>query len=47
MLQHALCDRVCLACRGYLMTQILGGVWATRFGGKAVLGAGVVGAQLL
>jgi hypothetical protein len=38
---------VCPARRGYLMTQILGGVWATRFGGKAVLGAGVVGALLL
>ncbi|KAK3161018.1 hypothetical protein QOZ80_1BG0070570 [Eleusine coracana subsp. coracana] len=27
---------------GYLLTQILGGIWADRFGGKAVLGFGVV-----
>lgn len=27
---------------GYLLTQILGGVWADRFGGKVVLGFGVV-----
>lgn len=27
---------------GYLLTQILGGVWADRFGGKIVLGFGVV-----
>ncbi len=27
--------------RGYLCTQVLGGVWADRFGGKVVLGAGV------
>lgn len=28
--------------RGYLLTQILGGIWADRFGGKLVLGLGVV-----
>lgn len=28
--------------RGYLLTQILGGVWADKFGGKRVLGFGVV-----
>lgn len=28
--------------RGYLLTQVLGGVWADRFGGKRVLGFGVV-----
>uniref|UniRef100_A0A0A9GJ47 Major facilitator superfamily (MFS) profile domain-containing protein n=1 Tax=Arundo donax TaxID=35708 RepID=A0A0A9GJ47_ARUDO len=27
---------------GYLLTQILGGIWADRFGGKIVLGFGVV-----
>lgn len=27
---------------GYLLTQILGGVWADRFGGKVVLGFGVI-----
>ncbi|KAF8696623.1 hypothetical protein HU200_036240 [Digitaria exilis] len=27
---------------GYLLTQILGGIWADRFGGKVVLGFGVV-----
>lgn len=27
---------------GYLLTQVLGGVWADRFGGKIVLGFGVV-----
>lgn len=27
---------------GYLMTQIVGGIWADRFGGKVVLGFGVV-----
>ena len=27
---------------GYLLTQVLGGVWADRFGGKVVLGFGVV-----
>jgi len=27
---------------GYLVTQVAGGVWADRFGGKLVLGAGVV-----
>ncbi|KAL5201545.1 hypothetical protein ABZP36_035899 [Zizania latifolia] len=27
---------------GYLLTQILGGIWADRFGGKTVLGFGVV-----
>jgi ACS family sodium-dependent inorganic phosphate cotransporter len=29
-------------CRGYLLTQVLGGIWADRFGGKLVLGLGVV-----
>ena len=29
-------------CRGYLLTQVAGGVWADRFGGKKVLGFGVV-----
>jgi len=29
-------------CRGYLLTQILGGVWADRYGGKVVLGFGVI-----
>lgn len=28
--------------RGYLLTQVLGGVWADRFGGKRVLGFGVL-----
>ncbi|CAH8287604.1 unnamed protein product [Eruca vesicaria subsp. sativa] len=27
---------------GYLLTQILGGIWADKFGGKVVLGFGVV-----
>eukprot|EP00879_Flechtneria_rotunda_P026780 GHRR01028604.1.p1 GENE.GHRR01028604.1~~GHRR01028604.1.p1 ORF type:complete len:406 (+),score=128.53 GHRR01028604.1:292-1509(+) len=27
---------------GYLLTQVLGGIWADRFGGKVVLGLGVV-----
>ncbi|XP_010556546.1 PREDICTED: ascorbate transporter, chloroplastic [Tarenaya hassleriana] len=27
---------------GYLLTQILGGIWADKFGGKAVLGFGVI-----
>lgn len=27
---------------GYLLTQVAGGVWADRFGGKKVLGFGVV-----
>lgn len=27
---------------GYLLTQILGGVWADRYGGKVVLGFGVI-----
>ncbi|WIA14652.1 hypothetical protein OEZ85_003155 [Tetradesmus obliquus] len=27
---------------GYLLTQVLGGIWADRFGGKLVLGLGVV-----
>jgi Major Facilitator Superfamily len=30
------------ACRGYLMTQVLGGIAADRLGGKVVLGLGVV-----
>lgn len=30
------------SCRGYLLTQVLGGVWADKFGGKKVLGFGVV-----
>lgn len=29
-------------CRGYLLTQVAGGIWADRFGGKVVLGFGVV-----
>ena len=29
-------------CRGYLLTQVAGGVWADKFGGKKVLGFGVV-----
>jgi len=29
-------------CRGYLLTQVLGGVWADKFGGKKVLGFGVI-----
>ena len=29
-------------CRGYLLTQVLGGIWADRFGGKLVLGMGVI-----
>ena len=32
----------CLLCRGYLLTQVAGGVWADRFGGKRVLGFGVI-----
>eukprot|EP00878_Enallax_costatus_P018147 GHUV01019094.1.p1 GENE.GHUV01019094.1~~GHUV01019094.1.p1 ORF type:complete len:289 (+),score=73.97 GHUV01019094.1:118-867(+) len=27
---------------GYLLTQVLGGIWADKFGGKLVLGLGVV-----
>ncbi|GMH41995.1 hypothetical protein BSKO_09914 [Bryopsis sp. KO-2023] len=27
---------------GYLLTQVIGGIWADRFGGKAVLGFGVL-----
>ncbi len=27
---------------GYLLTQVLGGVWADRYGGKVVLGFGVI-----
>jgi MFS transporter, ACS family, solute carrier family 17 (sodium-dependent inorganic phosphate cotransporter), other len=27
---------------GYLLTQVLGGVWADKFGGKVVLGFGVL-----
>lgn len=30
------------SCRGYLLTQVLGGVWADKFGGKTVLGFGVI-----
>lgn len=30
------------ACRGYLLTQVAGGVWADKFGGKPILGFGVV-----
>lgn len=29
-------------CRGYLLTQVLGGVWADKYGAKRVLGFGVV-----
>jgi ACS family sodium-dependent inorganic phosphate cotransporter len=29
-------------CRGYLLTQVLGGIWADKFGGKLVLGLGVL-----
>ena len=29
-------------CRGYLLTQILGGVWADKYGAKRVLGFGVL-----
>lgn len=29
-------------CRGYLLTQVAGGVWADKFGGKPILGFGVV-----
>ena len=28
--------------RGYLLTQVLGGVWADKYGGKKVLGFGVI-----
>jgi MFS transporter, ACS family, solute carrier family 17 (sodium-dependent inorganic phosphate cotransporter), other len=28
--------------RGYLLTQVVGGVWADKFGGKPILGFGVV-----
>ena len=31
-----------LACRGYLTTQVAGGVWADKYGGKMVLGFGVI-----
>ena len=33
------CDGLC---RGYLLTQVLGGVWADKFGGKRVLSFGVI-----
>ena len=29
-------------CRGYLLTQVAGGVWADKFGGKRVLSFGVI-----
>ena len=29
-------------CRGYLLTQVLGGVWADKYGAKRVLGFAVV-----
>jgi MFS transporter, ACS family, solute carrier family 17 (sodium-dependent inorganic phosphate cotransporter), other len=29
-------------CRGYLLTQVAGGVWADKFGGKPILGFGVI-----
>lgn len=32
----------CRVRRGYLLTQVLGGIWADRFGGKLVLGMGVI-----
>lgn len=28
--------------RGYLLTQVAGGVWADKFGGKPILGFGVI-----
>ena len=31
-----------MARRGYLTTQVAGGVWADKFGGKTVLGFGVI-----
>jgi MFS transporter, ACS family, solute carrier family 17 (sodium-dependent inorganic phosphate cotransporter), other len=38
----ACCIRVESACRGYLLTQVVGGIAADRLGGKLVLGMGVV-----
>lgn len=34
--------RACVWRRGYLLTQVLGGVWADKYGAKRVLGFGVV-----
>ena len=34
--------QLCIGCRGYLLTQVAGGVWADRFGGKRVLAFGVI-----
>ena len=36
--------RSCCACiyRGYLLTQVAGGVWADKYGGKRILGFGVI-----
>ena len=39
---HASCSFETLACRGYLTTQVAGGVWADKYGGKMVLGFGVI-----
>ena len=36
------CNHVDDVCRGYLLTQVLGGVWADKFGGKRVLSFGVI-----
>lgn len=36
------CVCVCAGRRGYLLTQVAGGIWADKFGGKLVLGMGVV-----
>ncbi len=40
-MRRALTPRVAL-CRGYLLTQVVGGIWADKFGGKLVLGLGVL-----
>ena len=39
---HNALDIAAWFARGYLLTQVLGGVWADKFGGKKVLGFGVL-----
>lgn len=39
---YALTKPPLLFIRGYLLTQVIGGIWADRIGGKKVLGFGVI-----
>ncbi len=41
-LSLTIADAHVLSFRGYLTTQVAGGVWADKYGGKAVLGFGVI-----